>query len=194
MNQLRLAYLVAKTQIGVREIYGPNHSPKVVEYHQACTLQSSDDETPWCSSFVNWCVIIAGIIKNPKGMKSTLEKMKYEKSDIDLFFASAAEIARKIATSRIPSIKNCENTGEKVWIGSRSAMARSWIPHLPKTTAPKEGDIVVLSRGSSPSSGHVGFVNKIGMAMVNILGGNQGNQVCNADYARTRVLSYHREP
>ena len=65
MNQLKLAYIVSQTQFGVTEIPGIKNNPKVVEYHQACTLQASNDETAWCSSFVNWCFIIAGIILNP---------------------------------------------------------------------------------------------------------------------------------
>lgn len=47
---------------GVDEIPGPSqHNPRIVEYHEATTLKATDDETPWCSSFVNWCMMKAGV-------------------------------------------------------------------------------------------------------------------------------------
>lgn len=49
-------YAIAKTQLGVTEIAGNKHTPKILEYHSATTLKATDDETPWCSSFVSWCL------------------------------------------------------------------------------------------------------------------------------------------
>jgi uncharacterized protein (TIGR02594 family) len=46
---------------GVDEIRGSRDNPRIVEYHQSTTLKATDDETPWCSSFVNWCVQEAGL-------------------------------------------------------------------------------------------------------------------------------------
>ena len=46
---------------GVSEIAGPGDSQRIVEYHQTTTLRATDDEVPWCSSFVNWCVQKAGL-------------------------------------------------------------------------------------------------------------------------------------
>lgn len=43
-----------------QEIAGEEHNPRIVAYHQCTTLAASDDETPWCSSFVNWCIQTAG--------------------------------------------------------------------------------------------------------------------------------------
>lgn len=45
---------------GVEEIAGATDNPRIVEYHQATSLRATDDETPWCSSFVNWCMMKAG--------------------------------------------------------------------------------------------------------------------------------------
>lgn len=47
-------------ETGVDEIPGPQHNPRILEYHQSTTLRATDDETPWCSSFVNWCMEQAG--------------------------------------------------------------------------------------------------------------------------------------
>jgi uncharacterized protein (TIGR02594 family) len=46
---------------GVKEIPGQQDNPRIVEYHSTTTLKATDDETPWCSSFVNWCLWKAGI-------------------------------------------------------------------------------------------------------------------------------------
>jgi uncharacterized protein (TIGR02594 family) len=42
--------------IGIDEIPGPEDNPRIVGYHRSTTLAAADDETPWCSSFVNWCM------------------------------------------------------------------------------------------------------------------------------------------
>jgi uncharacterized protein (TIGR02594 family) len=47
---------VAMREIGQKEIRGPQHNPRIIEYHAATALKASTDETPWCSSFVNWCL------------------------------------------------------------------------------------------------------------------------------------------
>lgn len=54
-------YEYAKQEIGVKEILGGEHNPRILEYHATTTLKATDDETSWCSSFVNWCVIQAGL-------------------------------------------------------------------------------------------------------------------------------------
>ncbi len=54
-------YEIAKGEVGVREIPGPEDNDRIVEYHSTTTLKATDDETSWCSSFVNWCVIQAGL-------------------------------------------------------------------------------------------------------------------------------------
>ncbi len=50
----------AEGQLGVTEIAGSIHNPNVIGYH-ATTGGFKDDETPWCSSFVNWSIKQAGI-------------------------------------------------------------------------------------------------------------------------------------
>lgn len=51
---------VALNEIGESEIHGSRHNPRIVEYHQSTSLKASDDETPWCAAFVNWCLGSAG--------------------------------------------------------------------------------------------------------------------------------------
>lgn len=52
---------VARAEIGVHEIAGRQHNKRILEYHQATTLRATDDETPWCSAFANWCFQQVGI-------------------------------------------------------------------------------------------------------------------------------------
>ena len=43
----------AISQIGTKEIYGSKYNPLILGYHST-TGGFKDDETAWCSSFVNW--------------------------------------------------------------------------------------------------------------------------------------------
>lgn len=55
---------IAKQELGIHEVPGPGDNPRVVEYLKSTTLPAPDnhnDETSWCSAFVNWCVEQAGV-------------------------------------------------------------------------------------------------------------------------------------
>jgi len=45
---------IARGEIGVREIEGSEHNPRVLEYHAMTTLQATTDEIPWCSAYICW--------------------------------------------------------------------------------------------------------------------------------------------
>lgn len=53
-------YEIAKAEIGVKEVKG-GENPRILEYHDCTSLDACEDETPWCSAFVNWCCKQAGI-------------------------------------------------------------------------------------------------------------------------------------
>ena len=62
---------IALAQHGIHEESAPGkHNARILAYHQTTTLRATDDETPWCSSFVNWVVIQSG----RKGTNSALAK------------------------------------------------------------------------------------------------------------------------
>lgn len=52
---------MAVAELGVHEdsIDG-QHNDRIVEYHRSTGLGATDDETPWCSSFVNWVMQQSG--------------------------------------------------------------------------------------------------------------------------------------
>lgn len=52
---------VAHAELLVHQIALPGqHNMRIVEYHQTTTLKATDDETAWCSAFVNWVMEKAG--------------------------------------------------------------------------------------------------------------------------------------
>ncbi|MFA7504270.1 MAG: TIGR02594 family protein [Burkholderiaceae bacterium] len=59
---------------------------------------------------------------------------------------------------------------------------------LPKDQ-PRVGAIAVLSRGSNPAYGHVGFVTGWTKDQIVLLGGNQSNKVCTQHFARSRIVA-----
>lgn len=53
--------ICAMREKGQREISGGRHNPRILQYHATTTLRATTDETPWCSAFVNWCLLQTGI-------------------------------------------------------------------------------------------------------------------------------------
>lgn len=74
--------------------------------------------------------------------------------------------------------------------GTNSAAARSWL-QWGRSVGTRPGAIVVFWR-VAPSSwqGHVAFGLKWSDSRVLVLGGNQSNKVCVAEYPRSQVLDY----
>ncbi|MFV0387457.1 MAG: TIGR02594 family protein [Pyrinomonadaceae bacterium] len=54
---------VATAEKGVKEFPGNGDNPRIVEYLNSTNLSApsvQNDETPWCSCFVNWCIERSG--------------------------------------------------------------------------------------------------------------------------------------
>ncbi|MBI4854324.1 MAG: TIGR02594 family protein [Acidobacteria bacterium] len=127
---------IALAEVGVKEFPGSGDNPRIVQYLKSTNLgapSSSQDETPWCSAFANWCV----------------EQSGYE--------------------------------------GTDSAWARSWLNWGKKTTTPERGCIVVFSRDGG---GHVAFYIGETADHIEVLGGNQSNEVKISMYPKSRLLGY----
>lgn len=58
LNVVPTWMIFAFAEVGVAEVAGAKqHHPRIVEYHATTTLGGGQaDETPWCSSFVGWCM------------------------------------------------------------------------------------------------------------------------------------------
>lgn len=50
----------AMKEVGTKEYRGEADNPDIVKYHSTSAGKYSDDEVPWCGSFVNWVMLKAG--------------------------------------------------------------------------------------------------------------------------------------
>lgn len=80
---------------------------------------------------------------------------------------------------------------EKAGVPStKSSAARSYLKYGHSIERPVPGCIVVLSRGTNPTQGHVGFWLSEDDEHVFVYGGNQSNMVCVEAYNKGLVLDY----
>jgi uncharacterized protein (TIGR02594 family) len=77
--------------------------------------------------------------------------------------------------------------------GTGLATARSYL-NFGVSTKPRPGAIVILRRGNSSWQGHVGFYINSAGALIELLGGNQNNQVSIAKYGKKNILGYRWHP
>jgi uncharacterized protein (TIGR02594 family) len=63
----------AMKEIGVHEILGVKHNHRILQYHEV-SGGFSEDEVPWCASYVNWVMLQNGYntVKYPARAKSWL--------------------------------------------------------------------------------------------------------------------------
>lgn len=117
--------------------------------------------------------------------------------------AATPEIVTMFASSGHPEVISDEVPWCAAFVGhclkdaslpnTGSLMARSYLEYGSKRDEPEVGAIAVFKRGAPPS-GHVAFVTGWGDGKVRVLGGNQGNKVCEASYPTTDVLGYRWPP
>jgi uncharacterized protein (TIGR02594 family) len=85
---------------------------------------------------------------------------------------------------------------EKAGVSStRKLNARSyltWGEKVPGIEQAREGDVVIFTRGSSTTQGHIAFFLKATGSQIEVLGGNQSDGVTVARYARSRLLGIRR--
>jgi uncharacterized protein (TIGR02594 family) len=56
--------LIAERELGIKEVPGLGlNNPRILEYFTATSYDAPNDETPWCSAFVNWCMREASIVR-----------------------------------------------------------------------------------------------------------------------------------
>lgn len=70
----------------------------------------------------------------------------------------------------------------------KSALSTDWLKFGAQTTAPKLGDLAILTRDSG--AGHVGFVIEVTSNYIKLLSGNSDNQVQIKNYSIDRLVGY----
>lgn len=83
---------IAFSQYGIKEIPGKANNPEVVKYFREIgQTRITNDETAWCSAFINWCAKKAGLeMSNILTARSWLsigkKKTKAELGDVLIFW------------------------------------------------------------------------------------------------------------
>lgn len=183
------------TRLGVYsgEISGIYDSKVQLAFNRMCNLGLHKQ-----SKNFNWLSVYEkDLIKSPVWMKIALEESN----------SGVKEIKGKLAEERIleyhRSIQLKTSSDEVPWCssfvnwclqevgikGSRNAAARSWLNWGRMLKTPCFGSIVVLSRGTSSTQGHVGFYVGEKDEYLFLLGGNQNDSVQVSRYNQTRFLA-----
>jgi uncharacterized protein (TIGR02594 family) len=64
MNDLLIKAL---SYYGLREVFGPEHNPEIVKFfHDIGYKWVNDDETAWCSAFMNYICMVTGYERSMK--------------------------------------------------------------------------------------------------------------------------------
>lgn len=72
----------AVSQLGVKEIVGPQHNPTIVNYAKSIgATWVNDDETPWCAIFVQWCLKECGFKYSSSALARSFEKYGEEQKN-----------------------------------------------------------------------------------------------------------------
>jgi len=80
-------------ELGVKEIHGSKHNPRILEYHSV-SGGFSTDEVPWCASFVNFIMLKAGY-KSPKWPAAAKSWLNFGKSSGGPVYGAIAVKSRK---------------------------------------------------------------------------------------------------
>lgn len=73
---------IATDELGVREIEGSEHNPRIVNYAKEAGLDwVNDDETPWCSIFMNWVATKANFQKTNSALARSWLQVGFEVDD-----------------------------------------------------------------------------------------------------------------
>ena len=129
-----------------------------------------------------------------KGMKMVGLNARKDRTELKTYFAK--KLDQSVDPARIPWCAAWANAvlAEAGVEGTDSLMARSFLQWGLPTARPKEGDVVVLTRGRNRLAGHVGFyvgtVERDGKRYIAVLGGNQRKSVNITYYSVDRVISY----
>ncbi|KAA5822295.1 TIGR02594 family protein [Algibacter amylolyticus] len=73
---------VAVNEVGVTEIKGMQHNKRILEYaEQSFFSWIKDDETPWCSVFINWVAKQAGLDTSKSAAARSWQTVGFETQD-----------------------------------------------------------------------------------------------------------------
>lgn len=190
MSINRDAYDFTREFIGLKEIPGPNDNRMIEVAHRLCKIEGASgglntDEIPWCSAWVVLAIVCSNIRRNPKRALFMLKGRGFEESLIKECFSFA-----KIDYDKMKDIETGETIVPPTWSAS-SLSWDTWGVSVPFTEA-KRGDLVRLTR---KGGGHIAFLDadSLGLMWLQLLGGNQNNQICSTNtYLKQRLVTVRR--
>jgi uncharacterized protein (TIGR02594 family) len=101
-NKTPMDYAEEEQTAGVEELLGKDkNNPRIVDYHQSTTLKANDDETAWCSSFVNWALRKAGYPTNASA--HALDWANFDRFPVVTDDPQRGDIVVFVAGSEIPT-------------------------------------------------------------------------------------------
>ena len=108
---------IAMGEIGTAEIKGAEHSDRVVEYHQSVSLRASDDETPWCSSFANFCLKQAGVEGTDSAAALSFRKWGQHVKASELLYGDVCVIDRGAGKGHVGFFVGFDRSGRVLLLG-----------------------------------------------------------------------------
>ena len=140
----------------------------------------------------NWFTCAGGVYQQAKRWEGMTARGN--RSELKQLFANNG--VQPIDPTRIPWCAAFANAilRREGYQGTNSLLARSFLSWGHRTIEPKEGDIVVISRGRNTTYGHVGFFAGYemynGVKYVKVFGGNTGHSVQVGHFPAHKVLGY----
>lgn len=107
----------ALRELGTHEIVGKRHNPRIVQYHQSTRLKAKDDETAWCSSFLNWCFEQAGLLGTQSAAAASWCEWGqpcHVHEDAVVVFGKHDPDAK--GTGHVALVDHLDDDGEHVWV------------------------------------------------------------------------------
>ncbi len=169
---------------------------KVVSKKNTPPIEAVKPEEKLTECFLWFCPQKEGPVSSPVKVASKFDGYTAQKHRQELRTFLSKPFDKDVDPVRIPWCAAFVNAvlHKSGYETTDSLMARSFLSYGQKAKKPEEGDIVVLTRGSSRATGHVGFFlgyDETGQ-YVRVLGGNQGKMVTIAYYPASRVLGFRK--
>lgn len=164
------------SMIGVTEVSGPKDHPFVVMCHQLTRVVGMDpvrsvDEIPWCASGMNAFILITNLQLNPREAMFAMIRWGVPKEIILQLrdYADVDDEMIKVDTG-FPIVKPTFSAGASSYQRWGVEVARAaWIPGL----------VAGMTR---PGGNHVSLFQSLKNAILILVGCNQHNMICAADW------------
>ena len=202
MKVLKTVIVISMLGLVSTAVAAPKHKNRVTQESNPVTAYTNDDDSPgafWRQEYNRTLTVTQTHPKDKKRSVFNKDPVTVAKQYEGMHAHKDRSTLRnlmEIDPARIAWCAGFVNAIlDKVGVaGTDSLQARSFLNWGTATRSPKEGDVVVFSRGRSREAGHVGFYvgeeTVDGVRYILVLGGNQRKAVNVAYYPAQYVLGY----